>query len=140
MTLEQINTAIHINQNRLNRLYKAKSEAIFDPDYNVSERLINTINELLRIDIREDRRLLEQVNGRQYYYQFMRYNTKLSLKRISKLLVESSPDGKGYKHHPQDHTTIIHALEQFEFRYKFEKQYAKEYNRISEIMFKFEKN
>lgn len=140
MTLEQINTAIEINQNRLNRLYKAKSEAIFDPDYNVSERLILTINQILRVEIREDRRLMEQVNGRQYYYQFMRTNTKLSLKRISQLLVESSPDGKAYKHHAQDHTTVMHALEQFEYRYKFEKQYAKEYNYICELMFKHEKN
>lgn len=139
MTFEQINTAIQINQNRLNRLYKAKSEAIFDPDYNISERLINTINEVLRIDIRIDKRLMELVNGRQYYYQFMRANTKLSLKRIAKLLVESSPNSKEYKRHPQDHTSVMHSLREFDNRYRFEKQYAKEYNRISELMFKFEK-
>jgi chromosomal replication initiator protein len=88
-------------------------------DYNmIANNLINTINEYYHIDIKHLVRDRNYVQGRFYFYKYMRDHTTLSLKVLGELIGN---------HH---HSTVIHALKTFDDLYKTDRQFRHDYNEI----------
>ena len=90
----------------------------FKTDEQLSNMLIESINQILEVNIRIRCRKGEIVKGRQFYYSWMKDNTILSLKSI------------GQKLFIQDHSTVINAIKNFNDRMKFDKKYRLEYEMI----------
>lgn len=92
-------------------------------DYNsLSENLIENINKMLWLDIRDRKRTEEIVTGRIFYYHYMKKHTDLSLKGISALLIN------------QDHSSLIYSLRMFEDRYLLEKSFREQYDKLINLM------
>jgi chromosomal replication initiator protein len=116
--MTQLDRQIHINQQRLLRLYaKKQTEVSFVAllDY---EKVIQVINSVVGVDITKRTRFKWYVIGRTFFYKIMRENTDRSLKNISALLIN------------QDHATLIHHLQDFDNRYSFEKDFRKAYDEV----------
>lgn len=116
--MTQLDRQIHINQQRLLRLYaKKQTEVSFVAllDY---EKVIQVINSVVGVDITKRTRFKWYVIGRTFFYKIMRENTDRSLKNISSLLIN------------QDHATLIHHLQDFDNRYSFEKDFRKAYDEV----------
>lgn len=78
-------------------------------------------------DISLKSRKREMVQGRQFFYNYVRLNTKLSLSEMSHRLCQMSLNPHGLKN-IQDHSTVIHALEEFEKFYIMDKKYKAQYD------------
>ena len=116
--MTQLDRQIHINQQRLLRLYaKKQTEVSFVAllDY---EKVIQVINSVVGVDITKRTRFKWYVIGRTFFYKIMRENTDRSLKNISALLIN------------QDHATLIHHLQDFDNRYGFERDLKKAYDEV----------
>ena len=116
--MTQLDRQIHINQQRLLRLYaKKQTEVSFVAllDY---EKVIQVINSVVGVDITKRTRFKWYVIGRTFFYKIMRENTDRSLKNISSLLIN------------QDHATLIHHLQDFDNRYSFERDFRKAYDEV----------
>lgn len=83
-----------------------------------------TIAELFNVDIGERSREREIVIARQYYHNYIRSNTGLSLKRIG-----GSIRGLYF-----DHSTVIHSINEFEKYYEIEPTYRDSYDRFTKQM------
>jgi chromosomal replication initiation ATPase DnaA len=81
------------------------------------------VNEFFGVDIEKTSRVSKVVNARQYYYQYLKMNTALTLKDISRTLAL-------YQHH----TTIINCLKCFEEFYSTDPLYKKNYESVLEII------
>lgn len=84
--------------------------------------------DMMVLDISRKLRGQDYVKGRQYYYRYLRDNTILNLKQIAYSL--SIYNGSII----QDHSTVIHALEEFNNFYATEKMYKKDYDHFCELM------
>lgn len=88
-------------------------------DYNMlAENLMNIINEYYQIDIRSTSRERNYVQGRFFFYRYMRTHTTLSLKVLATFICN------------HDHSTVIHALKKFEDLHNTDKQFRHDYNQI----------
>jgi chromosomal replication initiation ATPase DnaA len=96
----------------------------------VAQEIINTINNILEVDIRSKTRKREVVYSRFIYYHLMRYKLKknYSLTEIGSFL-------------KKDHSSVLHGLKQFDllinyddFKYKYQKVILKlNENTLNEI-------
>jgi chromosomal replication initiator protein len=88
-------------------------------NYNMlADILLNVINEYYHIDIRSTSRERNFVQGRFFFYRYMRTHTTLSLKVLATFICN------------QDHSTVIHALKKFDDLYNTDKQFRHDYNEI----------
>jgi chromosomal replication initiation ATPase DnaA len=88
-------------------------------DYNMlADTLLNTINEYYHIDIKSHSRERNFVQGRFFFYKYMREHTTLSLKVLATFISN------------QHHSTLIYALKKYEDLYKIDRQFRNEYNEI----------
>jgi chromosomal replication initiation ATPase DnaA len=88
-------------------------------DYNMlADTLLNTINDYYHIDIKSHSRERNYVQGRFFFYKYMRQHTTLSLKVLATFISN------------QHHSTLIYALKKYEDLYKIDRQFRNEYNEI----------
>jgi chromosomal replication initiation ATPase DnaA len=79
---------------------------------------------LKTVDISMRIRVEELVRGRSYFFKMIKtYFPGISLKRMAALIGMSKD---------QDHSTVIHALKEFDNRYMVEKLFKKEYDLVVE--------
>lgn len=78
-------------------------------------------------DIALKTRKIEMVRGRQFFYNYVRKKTNLSLNAMAEVLFNFSQNSPKLKT-IQDHTTIIHALEEFDKFYLIDKKYKAQYD------------
>lgn len=98
---------------------KQEKEQLFIDNKQLAEELINKINNYLNTDIRINSSKKKISHGRFYFYNYMRYNTTLSIKQISRYLIN------------QNHATVLHALKRFEDLYETDKLFKYNYNKIT---------
>jgi chromosomal replication initiation ATPase DnaA len=121
---ERIETLLNLKSNHIEQLEVINQEleqlgyTEFKTDEQLSNMLIESINQILEVNIRMRSRKGEIVKGRQFYYSWMKDNTILSLKSI------------GQKLFIQDHSTVINAIKNFNDRMQFDKKYRLEYEMI----------
>jgi chromosomal replication initiation ATPase DnaA len=84
----------------------------------LADTLLNTINEYYHIDIKNLSRERNFVQGRFFFYKYMREHTTLSLKVLATFISN------------QHHSTLIYALKKYEDLYKIDRQFRNEYNEI----------
>jgi chromosomal replication initiation ATPase DnaA len=88
-------------------------------DYNMlADTLLNTINEYYHIDIKSNSRERNFVQGRFFFYKYMREHTTLSLKVLATFICN------------HDHSTVIYALKKFDDLHKTDRQFRQDYNEI----------
>ena len=88
-------------------------------DYNMlADTLLNTINDYYHIDIKSHSRERNFVQGRFFFYKYMREHTTLSLNVLSTFIFN------------QHHSTVIHALKKFDDLHKTDRQFRQDYNEI----------
>ncbi len=85
---------------------------------NLDIALKQAIRKVLDCDLMTNSRRQEVVKARQFYYYYMRENTTLSLKAISR------------KVYNQDHSTVLNALKCFDDRWHFDKGYKQDYELV----------
>lgn len=124
---ERIETLLSLKTNHLEQLEVINQELKelgYEKDLSDDEvvnKLIESINLVLKTNIRVKSRTAVVVKGRQFFYNYLRANTSFSLKEIaSKLML-------------QDHSTIIHGINQFENYYVYDKSYKRQYDKCIEI-------
>ena len=117
--MTQLDRQIHINQQRLLRLYEKKQKEDYHVVFYDYDKVIEIINSVVGVDITKPERLKYNVIGRTFFYKIMRENTDRSLKNISSLLIN------------QDHATLIHHLQDFDNRYSFERDFRKLYDEVN---------
>jgi len=86
----------------------------------ISLILISVLNQMFKTDIAKNSRNETVIKGRQFFYFYMKNNTKLSLQAISKKLIA------------QDHSTVINAIKRFEEYSDYDKVYVSEYKQFEE--------
>jgi chromosomal replication initiation ATPase DnaA len=108
-----------LSQLHYNDETKQEVKAKIFVDYNMlADTLLNTINEYYHIDIKNLSRERNFVQGRFFFYKYMREHTTLSLKVLATFICN------------QHHSTLIYALKKYEDLYKIDRQFRNEYNEI----------
>jgi chromosomal replication initiation ATPase DnaA len=108
-----------LSQLHYNDETKQEVKAKIFVDYNMlAETLLNTINEYYHIDIKVLSRERNYVQGRFFFYKYMREHTTLSLNVLATFISN------------QHHSTIIYALKKFEDLHKTDRQFRQDYNEI----------
>jgi chromosomal replication initiation ATPase DnaA len=88
-------------------------------DYNMlADTLLNAINEYYHIDIKSNSRERNFVQGRFFFYKYMREHTTLSLNVLATFISN------------QHHSTVIYALKKFDDLHKTDRQFRQDYNEI----------
>jgi chromosomal replication initiation ATPase DnaA len=88
-------------------------------DYNMlADTLLNAINDYYHIDIKGHSRERNFVQGRFFFYKYMREHTTLSLKVLATFISN------------QHHSTVIYALKKFDDLHKTDRQFRQDYNEI----------
>jgi chromosomal replication initiation ATPase DnaA len=108
-----------LSQLHYNDETKQEVKAKIFVDYNMlAETLLNTINEYYHIDIKVLSRERNYVQGRFFFYKYMREHTTLSLNVLATFISN------------QHHSTIIYAIKKFEDLHKTDRQFRQDYNEI----------
>jgi chromosomal replication initiation ATPase DnaA len=124
---ERIETLLSLKTNHLEQLEVINQELKelgYKQDLSEDEiinKLIESINLVLETNIRIKSREATIVKGRQFFYNYMRENTSLSLKEIARKLML------------QDHSTVIHGIKTFDNHYVFDKVYKRQYDKVIEL-------
>lgn len=93
--------------------------AILNVMINNYDDLIAAFNQFFCVDINLRSRKREVVIARQMYYRFMKNATDLSIQFIAKTLACG-----------HDHSTVLHSLQEFDYKYEVEKKYRQQWNRL----------
>lgn len=123
--LERKVDALQEKNKRLMKLNTQLRTLVYGPDYEeeIHIKAHNVINSFFALEIDTPIRLMNYVKAREYYYAFLRKNTKMSFKQIINTL-SITPH----------HSTIIHAIEKFYGHFETEKQYRKDYETIEALI------
>jgi chromosomal replication initiation ATPase DnaA len=108
-----------LSQLHYNDETKQEVKAKIFVDYNMlADTLLNAINEYYHIDIKSHSRERNFVQGRFFFYKYMREHTTLSLKVLATFICN------------HDHSTVIYALKKFDDLHKTDRQFRQDYNEI----------
>ncbi len=121
MTIHEIKTQIQYHIDKIEELrQKTKLMGYISESEVLSLRLQNAIFNVMFVDVLEKTRRIEVIKARYIYYKYMKENTNRSLKAIAL--------------NGQDHSTVIHALNEFDNLIRFDKEYQQQYKEVIEIM------
>lgn len=125
---------IEILKKRINELYYLQGLDKVEDDIKQLEHVKANIilYKMFGVDIAKKTRKREYVKCRQFFYRYF-YRGQITYKYVSKLLAESSTNENIIKAN-QDHSTVIHAIDEFNNFYQIEPQYKKEYDLFVEKM------
>lgn len=118
--IERLDARLKYSQNELKRLRFSRTKRTIKPNdlYSTCEKVAN---ETFNTQINQKSRLKECVNGRMFYYAYLRENTKLSLQGMANTLKCG-----------HDHATVLNALWKHEDYVEIDKTYAKDYKEYCE--------